>query len=178
MQVVISQSLNTIQVEIWHEYQACQITSKRNNDLFTRNTLNTCEDQVLLIQRSGDRVWSFLNELNIALLYLLAIFINVEVTCLSVRNVVLIRSSSCIRTSSSSWTLRTLRPLRPLRPLRTSVALFANSLVIRLFAILHPEAIVTDSPSSTRSTINTISTILNVERLTVAQCYSNTVSSF
>ena len=172
MQVIVSYSLDTIQVNLWHEYQACKITRERDNYFLTSNTLYTSEDQVSLIKSSSNYVRSFLNELNIALLYLLAILINVEVTCLSVRNVVLIRSSSCIRTSNSSWTLRTLRTLS------TSVALFANSLVIRLFAILHPEAIVTDSPNSTRSTINTSSTILNVERLTVAQCYSNTVSSF
>ena len=166
MQVIVSYSLDTVQVYLWHEYQACKITRERDNYFLTSNTLYTSEDQVSLIKSSSNYVRSFLNELNIALLYLLAILINVEVTCLSVRNVVLIRSSS------SSWTLSTSVAL---------VALFAvltKSLVSGLYAILHPKAIVTDSPNSTRSTINTISTILNVERLTVAQCYSNTISSF
>ena len=191
MQPSIRNSLNTLKIELWTEAKAAQCTSQRDNNslILTFATCNTIESQSLTFLNCGNCRLNLLNELNVALLYLHAILIDVEVTCLSVRNIVLIRSSSCVRASSTSWTLRTLRTLRTLSTsialvalvafitLVTFVTLSAKSIIICLNSVLYPVAIFTDGPNCTRSTVSTLLTIVNSESLAVTKLYSYTACS-
>ena len=177
LQPLILISLNTIEVQVWHKYQALKSTRERNDYSLASNTLDTCKSQVLFVQNGRDTILSFVAEADSCRLDKLAILPDVEATSLSVRNVVLVRccGRSAIVAIASSIAFVSLVSLVTFI---TFVSLGSKCIVLGFNTIFYPITIGTDSPSCTRSTCFTIFTVGDGELLTVTQGDSHTIVCF